>query len=84
MTKSASYEREARWFKKLNQPTSGVYRLSHAVRPNDAKQFEAEEVYKLIDASADDELAKHIQATSLLQPRKNAPTKKPKPSTARK
>lgn len=77
MTKNASYEREARWFKMLNQPTSGTYRLAHAVRPNDAKQFDPEEVYDLIDASADAELVKHIEATSLLAPRKNAPIKKP-------
>jgi hypothetical protein len=77
MSNDISSAREVQWFKKLNTPTSGVYRLAHAVRVNGAKPFKAGAVYDLIDASAEAELAKHVEATSLLTAREKKAVKRP-------
>lgn len=69
MAKSPSLALEARWFKKMNQPSSGTYQLAHAVRQNAAHAFKPAEILERIERSADSHMADHITAVSNLTAR---------------
>ena len=75
---------EARWFDKMNEKTSGVYRLAHAVRQNDAQPFKPEAIFHQIEETAEQHLAAHISAVSMLTARSPGTATKKTTRSARK
>jgi hypothetical protein len=73
MTRDPSSELEARWFKKMNQSTSGTYRLAHAVRQNGAESFRPAAILEHVTRTAATHLASHIAAVSKLTARSVEP-----------
>ena len=69
MAKNPSFADEARWFDKMHQASSGVYKLAHAVRLNAAQPFRPKAIYGLIQKSAETHLNAHVAAVSMFTAR---------------
>ncbi len=64
MTKDSKLELAAKWFEKLNQPSSGMYQISHAGRINSAVVFEPAKVLEMIRRTKRERVAEHRLAVA--------------------
>jgi hypothetical protein len=77
MAKNSAYQRGAEWFKKLDQPASGMYQVSRAGRVNSAPPFDAAQVVEMFRQVKREHMADHRHAVSnlraTLEPRRKQP-----------
>lgn len=66
MSKESTFETAAKWFKKLNKPTSGMYQISHAARVNSAEPFQPVAVVEMIRRTKRERMAEHRLAVAEL------------------